>query len=348
MSFLFADTARATGLLPFVRENWLLLLPPILGFVGIYALLPRARQAKPMWGGVLATAGLITGGVFLVHSDAVLVERVLFCAFAGLALVAGVMMITQKNPVHAAMSFAMVVLSTCGLFLLQAAPFLMAATIIIYAGAIVVTFLFVIMLAQQDGATNADRLSREPFLASLAGCVLLVALVCILHKAHDTAKIDSVIASFRQLSEAKDMAQVKRLFGEPSPGTTTPELVVRTHGVIANVDSPVQSDLNNIRHEWNRGDKARIEVIQKHAKNVHVYLEAKRRTTASLGLDDVPGKASTPGHFSPGKLPAENVAGLGRTLFTDYLIAVELAAALLLVATIGAIVIAGRRAEGLR
>ena len=41
----------------------------------------------------------------------------------------------------------MVVLSTCGLFLLNAAPFLMAGTVIIYAGAIIVTFLFVLMLA---------------------------------------------------------------------------------------------------------------------------------------------------------------------------------------------------------
>jgi NADH-quinone oxidoreductase subunit J len=47
-------------------------------------------------------------------------------------------------------------------------------------------------------------------------------------------------------------------------------------------------------------------------------------------------------------MPAENVASLGRSLFTDYLIPVELAGTLLLVATIGAIAIAGRRAEGLR
>ena len=47
-------------------------------------------------------------------------------------------------------------------------------------------------------------------------------------------------------------------------------------------------------------------------------------------------------------LPAENAAYLGRSLFTDYLLAVELAGTLLLVATIGAIAIAGRRAEGLR
>jgi NADH-quinone oxidoreductase subunit J len=53
-------------------------------------------------------------------------------------------------------------------------------------------------------------------------------------------------------------------------------------------------------------------------------------------------------HPTPGKLPAKNVAAIGKTLFTDYLVAVELAAALLLVATIGAIVIAGRRSEELR
>ena len=47
------------------------------------------------------------------------------------------------------------ILATCGLFLLLAAPFLMAATIIIYAGAIIVTFLFVLMLSQQQGPSDS-------------------------------------------------------------------------------------------------------------------------------------------------------------------------------------------------
>jgi NADH:ubiquinone oxidoreductase subunit 6 (subunit J) len=48
------------------------------------------------------------------------------------------------------------------------------------------------------------------------------------------------------------------------------------------------------------------------------------------------------------ELPADNVGYLGRLLFTDYLLAVELGGTLLLVATIGAIAIAGRGREGLR
>ena len=71
------------------------------------------------------------------------------------------------------LSFTLVVLATCGLFLLLAAPFLFAATIIVYAGAIIVTFLFVLMLAQQTGQDDADLRSREPLLSVVTGFVLL-------------------------------------------------------------------------------------------------------------------------------------------------------------------------------
>jgi NADH-quinone oxidoreductase subunit J len=63
------------------------------------------------------------------------------------------------------------------LFLLQFAPFLAAATVIVYAGAIVVTFVFVIMLAQQSGATVYDQRSRQPLLSTVASFILLAALL---------------------------------------------------------------------------------------------------------------------------------------------------------------------------
>src|SRR5215210_4836459 len=185
--------------LAFLYENGWLLLPPALGFAAVYLLLPRARRILPVWGGVTAAAALILGAAVLIRSETLSVEMVLFYTFSGIAVVAGGMMITQSNPVHAALSFAIVVLSTCGLFLLQAAPFLMAATIIIYAGAIIVTFLFVIMLAQQEGLSNADQRSREPFLSSLAGCILLASLLGVLHRTYDTRSFNEIIVNLQEL-----------------------------------------------------------------------------------------------------------------------------------------------------
>jgi NADH-quinone oxidoreductase subunit J len=106
-----------------------------------------------------------------------------FYVLAVLSLASAVMMITSRNPVYSALWFAMVLLGNSGLFLLQGAEFLSAATIIVYAGAIVVTFLFVIMLAQPDGAAPYDRWSREPFLSSLTGLILASVLCGTLHHA---------------------------------------------------------------------------------------------------------------------------------------------------------------------
>src|SRR5207253_4405912 len=143
---------------------------------------------------------LVLAGWMLINNEAALPETILFYAFSGLAILGGGLMLSQKNPVHAALAFALVVLSTCGLFLLLAAPFLMAATIIVYAGAIVVTFLFVIMLAQQAGLASADARSREPFLASVAGFVLLGSLWCVLDKTYNA---EPALRQLRHIAQAK-------------------------------------------------------------------------------------------------------------------------------------------------
>jgi NADH-quinone oxidoreductase subunit J len=73
-------------------------------------------------------------------------ETLLFWLLAVLALIAAVSMIIQRNPVYSALFLIVTLLSLAGLFLLLSAHFLAVIQIIVYAGAIMVLFLFVIML----------------------------------------------------------------------------------------------------------------------------------------------------------------------------------------------------------
>ena len=59
------------------------------------------------------------------------------------------------------------------MLLVLGAQFLGVATIVVYAGAILVMFLFVLMLAQPSGLTTSDRVTNEPLLSAVAGAVLL-------------------------------------------------------------------------------------------------------------------------------------------------------------------------------
>lgn len=80
---------------------------------------------------------------------------------AGLMVLAGAVgVITYKHPVHAALSLILTLFGVAVLFVALEANFLAAVQVIVYAGAIVVLFLFVIMLL---GVDNAENLRIEPF-----------------------------------------------------------------------------------------------------------------------------------------------------------------------------------------
>src|SRR5262249_35225241 len=148
-------------------------------------LLPRPRPYPRVRGVLFGVLALVFATQLVFRGLSGNAETMLFLLFSGVAVVSASMLITLHRPARAALSFALVVLSSCGLFLLLAAPFLMAATIIIYAGAIIVIFLFVLMLAQQAGRSDADDRSREPGLAALTGFVLLGAILYVLRPAFD-------------------------------------------------------------------------------------------------------------------------------------------------------------------
>lgn len=69
-----------------------------------------------------------------------------FYAFSLLTLLCGVLVITNRNPVTSAMFLVLTIVSMAGLFVLLRAFFLAAVQILVYAGAVMVLFLFVIML----------------------------------------------------------------------------------------------------------------------------------------------------------------------------------------------------------
>lgn len=148
-----------------------------LGGAAVYLLLPKPGRAQAWAGallGILAALGLLT--VLAVRVIAPDETTAYFYVFSAVAVMGAVRVITHPKPVYSALYFVLVVIAVAALLVLQRAEFLAIALIIVYAGAILVTYLFVIMLAHQGGSPVYDRRSREPFLAVLAGFVLMAAV----------------------------------------------------------------------------------------------------------------------------------------------------------------------------
>lgn len=238
------------GVMNWVQANWTLLVPLVLGAIAVGAMLPRGGRSR--WpGAIIGLAALVAAGFLLIRPSGEWIHDGLFYLFAGAAVLSGVQMITNHNPVYSALWFALTTLSVCGLFLLRSAPFLAAATVVVYAGAIIVTFLFVIMLARQANIASYDSNAVQPVMATVAAFLLLGGLLYTLQDWRTQGEAGLVVAT----AEANPLSK------------------------------PAPEQYGTLR-------------------------------------------------------------GLGRSMFGDYLFAVELAGTLLLVAAIGAIAIAPRRPQG--
>jgi len=90
------------------------------------------------------------------------VELMVFFLLAAVAVAGAVSLILQRHPIHSALSLIVVMVALAALYLLVGAEFIAAVQIIIYAGAIMVVFVFVIMLlnAGEEERTNLSRMAR--------------------------------------------------------------------------------------------------------------------------------------------------------------------------------------------
>jgi len=143
----------------------------------LWLLLPRGEsgareRAARRFGtllGAIALALFVASGYRLGGAG----EEAVFLIVSLVAVIAGAATIVTRSPVYSAIWFALALAGVAGVLLVLGAQFLGVATIVVYAGAILVMFLFVLMLAQPSGMAPYDRVSNEPLLSAVAGAVLL-------------------------------------------------------------------------------------------------------------------------------------------------------------------------------
>src|ERR1700719_2313149 len=101
-------------------------------------------------------------------------QLAVFFILAAMAVAGAVSLIVQRHPIHCALSLIVVMVALAGLYLLLEAEFVAAVQIIVYAGAIMVLFVFVIMLlnAGAEERTNFSRMARYAGLP--LGCFFLI------------------------------------------------------------------------------------------------------------------------------------------------------------------------------
>jgi NADH-quinone oxidoreductase subunit J len=164
----------------------------VIAGVSTFLLLPGRRDVSiRRIGGALL---LLTALIFALHlvrygADNKQYMNVYFWIFSAIALVGAARVVTHPRPVYSALYFVLTVFATSGLFILLWAEFMAAALVLIYAGAILVTYVFVIMLASQASApgesaaarmSEYDAVSREPLVASAVGFAIMGMLLFVI------------------------------------------------------------------------------------------------------------------------------------------------------------------------
>jgi len=288
----------------------------VLGAVGIAAALPRRNNAASIAGGlVLASAiglGVLILGLGATKSGQPL-PNYFFYPFAILALGASARMITHPRPVYSALYFILTIIASCGMYLLLSAEFMAFALVIIYAGAILITYLFVIMLATQAPSSAAeafidetDAVAREPVLASVIGFVLLAILTT---------------AMFRGVSTL--------------PAPTNQELA--QDSVLLNLPTKVDRILDRA------GILTTSERVVRNADGTAALdIAARTITIENTDLNTI--RVLGPDQW-PDTLNAGNLDRLGYNLMHDHPMTIEIAGIILLMAMLGATVLARKHIE---
>jgi len=320
----------------------------VLGALAVYLILPH-RRGWPMVGAIIGMATL--AGFLVLSLEQVTADQTpgfFYYTFTIIALVAAVRVITHPRPVYSALYFVLVVLSSAGLLVLLQAEFMAFAMVIIYGGAILVTYMFVIMLATlpvtadaPETAAEYDTTAREPALATVMGFALVAALSTVIFSGDGVAAVqppsrDKLVAKLEA-----DVRAMPGKFGKPE----------QTGDAASAGDDSDRSwrfyDLNK-RPQSLRSIESILSARAVLEDNEHVVgVNTKRGFDEGQIALAVGGSSPRYVAFDDELMreAVSNIDQVGLSLFQSHPLGIELAGVILLVAMIGAVVIAKTRVE---
>ncbi len=119
-------------------------------------------------------------------------DKALFLIFATIAVVGAANLLRQRHPIYSALSLVAVMGALAALYLLLGAEFIAAVQVIVYAGAIMVLFIFTLMLlnVEEEAATGRSRMAR--FLGLPLLFLLLLQMMAMLRQEYPAAMVAQV------------------------------------------------------------------------------------------------------------------------------------------------------------
>lgn len=290
-----------------------------IGAVGVVIAMPRKGVSSAVIGGVLAAsaAGMVILGLLFMRSADDPAPNLFFHAFAILALGGALRMITHPKPVYSALYFILTIIASSGLYLLLSAEFMAFALIIIYAGAILITYLFVIMLATQapdegdeDALSGYDASAREPIAAVAAGFVLLALLTTMMFRGTPSLPIH--------------------------PGLKSSD------AILSQLPGKVEDSLLSLLRK--EGLMEATEGFARDGETGRLVLDSVERQILVAG-DGEERFVVVPEGMWPEYLVGTNVEGLGLNLLGEHPMTIEIAGIILLMAMLGATVLARKQVD---
>ena len=138
-------------------------------------------------------------------------EQILFIIFGILAVGSAICVIAFRNPIHSALALVLTFFSLAGLFISLGAYFVAAVQVIVYAGAIMVLFLFVIMLLNLGRLQTGHQINKAKVFAVIVGILLAAEAIYIGIKAYDGTAVSPTQGGNETVGAAITTEQLNRI-----------------------------------------------------------------------------------------------------------------------------------------